>query len=207
MTLIPQVLTALTDELQKLPGIGPRTAERLGYFLLRAPVADVKKLGELLSTIRDQIITCEKCFNVATSSVCEICSDPRRNEAQVLVVEEPLDTVAIEKTNRFQGVYHVLGGVIDPLRGVGVEELRIAELIKRIENRISKSTDLEIILATNPSTEGETTAIYIRKIIKEKFPDHNIIITRLARGLPVGAELEYADPVTIMRSLEGRSSY
>lgn len=169
--------------------------------MLTKPEFDVKKLGEAVLGISENMKKCEKCFNYTEDTLCKICSDDHRNESILAVVEEPLDVIALEKSGGFSGIYHVLGGSISPIDGIGPEELRIGELLKRLEGeRFS-----EIILATNPDLEGEATAAYIKDKINQK--GLNIEITRIARGLPVGGDLEYADEVTLKRSLEGRKDY
>lgn len=203
MNTVPSTVVDLVDRLRRLPGIGPRSAERLAYHLLRAPKEDVQVLIGLITKLKEQVGFCSRCFNISESELCLICSDLNRRLDQIIVVEDVLDVMAIEKSGRFTGQYHVLGGVIDPLRGIGPEELRINELVKRVGDL----EQFEIILATNPSTEGETTAIYLRKLLRDLHPDEKFKITRIARGLPVGADVEYADPVTLSRSLEGRTNF
>lgn len=208
MSYIPKALLDLIDYLKRLPGIGPRTAERLGYHIFRMPVAEVRTLAKLIGQLSVNVMVCNTCFNLAESNSCGVCSDVKRDKGQIMVVEEPLDVVAIEKTRRYQGTYHVLGGVLDPLRGVGADELRVQELIMRMRDALDNDKDLEIILATNPSTEGETTALYLRNLIRESFSSPaKLKLTRIARGLPVGGDVEFADPITLSRSFEGRVDY
>ena len=200
--ILPRSLQNLIREFEKLPGIGPKTAGRLAYHLLRAPKSESLALSKAAGELKEKVITCQKCFNVAEESVCLICSDPTRDQSILCVVEEPLDVVAIEKTDAFKGRYHVLGGVISPVNGIGPEELRISELLStiKLEDKLK-----EIILGTNPNLEGEATAMYIaRKIVVIR---RDIRVSRLARGLPTGADLEYADNLTLKRSLEGRSDF
>jgi recombination protein RecR len=196
MVAVPEAVTRLVDELSRLPGIGPKTASRLAYYLLRAPVAQVEALGEAISTLRDRITFCSRCFNITEADPCPVCTDERRERQTVCVVEEPLDVLAIERTGEYHGLYHVLHGAISPVEGIGPDDLRIAELVER-----ARTAGIgEVILATNTSLEGEATAMYIqRQLLPLK-----LRVTRLARGLPVGGDLEYADAVTLARALEGR---
>lgn len=199
MQIIPQAVAKLIEEFGKLPGIGPRSAERLTFYLLRSDDATANKLGQAVQDLRRNIQFCQTCFNLADHSTCVICAHPGRDKAVIAVVEEPLDVVAVEKTGLYRGLYHVLGGVISPIDGIGPDHLQIKPLIARLQAGNIK----ELILATNPSTEGETTAMYIRQQI-ESFP---VKLTRLARGLPVGGDLEYADQITLGRALEGRQVF
>ena len=186
----------LIDELGRLPGIGPKSAQRLAFHLLQAETADVQRLATALTRVKEQVRFCAICFNVAESEQCRICRDPRRSDELICVVEEPKDVVAIERTGEFRGRYHVLGGAINPLEGVGPDNLRIKELMTRLASGEIK----ELILATDPNTEGEATATYLALIVKPM----GLTVTRLARGLPVGGDLEYADEVTLGRAFEGR---
>jgi len=186
----------LIDELGRLPGIGPKSAQRLAFHLLQAETADVQRLAAALTRMKEQVRFCSTCFNVAESEQCRICRDPRRSNELICVVEEPKDVVAIERTGEFRGRYHVLGGAINPLEGVGPDNLRIKELMTRLANGETK----ELILATDPNTEGEATATYLALIVKPM----GLTVTRLASGLPVGGDLEYADEVTLGRAFEGR---
>ncbi|MBM4401674.1 MAG: recombination protein RecR [Candidatus Cloacimonetes bacterium] len=197
----------LIDELQNLPSIGPKSAARLTYFLLRAPKERGQNLAEAILNLKEQTKTCEICFNVADSTPCEVCADNNRDHNVIMVVEEPMDVVAVERTGKFNGVYHVLGGVINPPAGIGPEELRIAELLKRLSAVVPPIR--EVILATNPTTEGEATAMYIAKQLRNLGTEQlrNLKITRIARGLPTGGDLEYADQTTLVKSLEGRVEY
>ena len=196
MAATPEAVTRLVDEFSRLPGIGPKTASRLTYYLLRAPVEQVQALGDAVLQLRERIQFCSRCFNITEADPCPVCSDVRREQHSICVVEEPLDVLAIERTGEYQGLYHVLHGAIAPVEGIGPEDLRIRELVMRVE----KEPVREVILATNPSLEGEATAMYVRR---QLFP-LRVRITRLARGLPVGGDLEYADAVTLARALEGR---
>lgn len=199
MQLIPESVERLIEEFGKLPGIGPRTAERLTFYLLRDERGLNDTLGQALKDLRVNLTSCQRCFNLSDQSTCKICEHPSRDQQTLVVVEEPLDVVAIEKTGAHQGLYHVLGGVISPMDGIGPDHLQIASLLRRLDTE----PIAEIVLATNPSTEGETTAMYIRKQLGER----SLRVTRLARGLPVGGDLEYADQVTLGRALQGRQTF
>jgi recombination protein RecR len=195
--MIARPITDLITELSKLPAIGPKSAQRLAYHVLRAPRTEAAKLAQAILDVKDKTVTCERCFNVAESSPCAICNDSRRDQSTVFVVEEPLDVMALEKTEAIKGVYHVLGSALSPLNNIGPDEIRARELEKRVrDEQIS-----EVIIATNPTMEGEATALYLSKLLRQ----HSVKITRIARGLPVGGDLEYADQVTLTRALEGRS--
>jgi recombination protein RecR len=186
----------LIDELGRLPGIGPKSAQRLAFHLLQADNADVQRLAAALTRVKEQVRFCSVCFNVAEAEQCRICRDARRSNELICVVEEPKDVVAIERTGEFRGRYHVLGGAINPLEGVGPDQLRVRELMTRLADGETK----ELILATDPNTEGEATATYLALIVKPM----GLTVTRLASGLPVGGDLEYADEVTLGRAFEGR---
>jgi recombination protein RecR len=192
----PEPVSRLIEALQRLPGIGPKTAQRLAFFLLKQPAEEVTRLAEALSQLRLLISHCRTCFNVTQEDPCRICADPRRDSRLLCVVEEPNDLLAIERTGEFRGRYHVLLGALSPLDGIGPEDLKVRELLSRLEGEPVE----EIILATNPSVEGEATAIYLAKLLKP----FALRITRIARGLPVGGDLEYADEVTLSKALEGR---
>jgi recombination protein RecR len=199
LALIPRSVEALIEEFGRLPGVGPRSAERLTFFLLRDATGQAERLGSVLGALRHNLTTCAICHNLTDTELCVICDDTQREPGLLAIVEEPLDVVAIEKTGLFRGRYHVLGGVISPIDGIGPDQLTIASLLSRIDDgEVS-----EVILATNPSTEGETTAMYIRRSLS----DRPIKVTRLARGLPVGGDLEYADQITLGRALEGRQAF
>lgn len=187
----------LIDELGRLPGVGPKGAQRIAFHLLRADNADVTRLAAALTRVRDEVRFCELCGNVAEASLCRICRDPRRDQALVCVVEEPKDVNAIERTREFRGRYHVLGGAISPIDGVGPDQLRIRELLARLGD----GTVTELILATDPNHEGEATALYLSRLVGQV---PGLTVTRLASGLPVGGDLEYADEVTLGRAFEGR---
>ena len=202
MSTLPKSVQNLINEFSKLPGIGPKTAQRLTFYLLRQPNLDLENFAQTLSNLHKNIVYCAICFNMAETDPCKICSDSKRNQSVICVVEDSLDVAAMDQISDFNGVYHVLGGVISPLEGVGPEDLKIKELT----DRLSKLTDGELILATNPSLEGEATAMYISKQLKlAKF--ERIKVTRLARGLPTGADLEYTDEYTLSKALEGRREY
>jgi len=202
---LPPTVQRLIDELARLPGVGPKTASRLAFYLLTKPNDDVRPLGEAVLDLRTGLVTCGTCFTVSTTSPCSVCADSTRDHATIAVVEEPLDLLALDRSG-FRGTYHVLGGVISPIDGIGPNELRIAELIERLKQ--SETPVAEIILATNPSLEGEATALHVKREVEalmEAKPNlAKVIMTRIARGLPMGSDLEYADDVTIARSLEGR---
>lgn len=201
MNLLPRSIKNLIEELSKLPGIGPKTAERLTFYLLRSSDEDIKKLGSAILNLKHKIKICQICFNLSENNPCNICSDQSRDKSKICVVEEPLDVLALEKTKAYNGFYHILGGVISPIEGIGPDDLRIKELLIRLKNNSNEIK--EIILATNPSLEGEATSMYLKKLLEPL----GIKITRIARGLPTGAELEYADEITLIRALEGRKDY
>jgi recombination protein RecR len=186
----------LIDELGRLPGVGPKSAQRIAFHLLAAEPADVERLAQVLRRVKDEVKFCTVCGNVAESDVCRICGDARRDPSVICVVEEPKDVVAIERTREFRGRYHVLGGAISPIDGVGPDDLRIRELMIRLRD----DAVTEIILATDPNLEGEATATYLARLLK----DMEVTLTRLASGLPVGGDLEYADEVTLGRAFSGR---
>jgi recombination protein RecR len=190
------VVQNLIDELGRLPGVGPKSAQRIAFHLLAADPADVNRLTEALKEVKDKVRFCGTCGNVAEAEECRICRDPRRDPHVICVVEESKDVVAIEKTREFRGRYHVLGGAISPIEGIGPEELRIRELMRRLAD----GEITELILATDPNLEGEATATYLARLVKPM----DITVTRLASGLPVGGDLEYADEVTLGRAFEGR---
>jgi len=189
-------LQDLIDELGRLPGIGPKSAQRLAFHILSADPIDVKRLAAVLGRVKDEVRFCVTCFNVSESEQCRICRDPKRSDEMLCVVEEPKDVVAVERTGEFRGRYHVLGGAINPLEGIGPDNLRIRDLM----TRLASGTVRELIIATDPNTEGEATATYIALLVKPM----GIAVTRLASGLPVGGDLEYADEITLGRAFEGR---
>jgi recombination protein RecR len=192
------IIQDLIDELGKLPGIGPKSAQRIAFHLVLSERVDVNRLVEVLRLVKEKVRFCSSCFNVAEEEECKICRDPRRENSTICVVEESKDVVAIERTREFRGKYHVLGGAISPIDGIGPEQLRIRELLARL----SDSNITEVIIATDPNLEGEATATYLARTIKPL----GIKISRLASGLPVGGDLEYADEVTLGRAFEGRRS-
>jgi recombination protein RecR len=190
------VIQDLIDELSRLPGIGPKGAQRIAFYLLAADESDVRRLAQVLVTMKDMVHFCRVCGNVAEADECRICRDPRRDLTVICVVEESKDVVAIERTREFRGRYHVLGGAISPIEGIGPDDLRIKELL----TRLADGTVTELILATDPNLEGEATATYLTRLVKSM----GLAVTRLASGLPVGGDLEYADEVTLGRAFEGR---
>ena len=186
----------LIQELNRLPGIGPKSAQRLAYHLVRLSPEEAHAFAEAIVGVKDHIILCSGCQNLTDIDPCPVCSDPRREGTQICVVEEPMDVLALERTRCYLGLYHVLHGVISPMNGIGPEDLKLKELLTRLENDSVK----ELIIATNPTLEGEATAMYIRRQIA----DHGMKVTHLARGLPVGGDLEYADELTLSRAFQGR---
>ena len=196
MAFYPEPVARLIDALQRLPGIGPKTAQRLTFFLLKRQIDEVRELSASLMAVKERIVYCSLCFNVTDQDPCRICADPARDGAVVCVVEEPNDLLAMERTGEFKGRYHVLLGALSPLDGIGPDDLKVRELLLRLESGEAR----EIILATNPNVEGEATALYLARLLRPL----GLRITRIARGLPVGGDLEYADQVTLSKSLEGR---
>jgi recombination protein RecR len=192
------IVQDLIDEFGRLPGIGPKSAQRITFHILQTPNFDVAHLSELLRDVRERVKFCDVCGNVSEQDRCGICRDPRRNETLICVVEDAKDVAAIERTREFRGLYHVLGGAISPIAGVGPDDLRITELMRRLAD----GTVQEVIIATNPNLEGEATATYLSRLLRTL----EISVTRLASGLPVGGDLEYADEVTLGRAFEGRRS-
>ena len=190
------VVQDLIDELGRLPGVGPKSAQRIAFHLLQADPVDVKRLAQVLVEVKDKVRFCRTCFNVAEADECRICLDTRRDPSLLCVVEEPKDVQAVERTREFRGRYHVLGGAISPIEGVGPDDLRVRELMQRLAD----GTVTELILATDPNLEGEATATYLARLVKPM----GLRVTRLASGLPVGGDLEYADEVTLGRAFEGR---
>jgi recombination protein RecR len=190
------IVQELIDELGRLPGIGPKSAQRIAFHIVQTENFDVSHLAEVLLTVRDKVRFCEICGNVSEEATCSICRDPRRNPALICVVEEAKDVVAIERTREFRGLYHVLGGAISPIDGVGPDDLRIRQLM----TRLADGTVQEVIIATDPNLEGEATATYLSRLLQTL----EIRVSRLASGLPVGGDLEYADEVTLGRAFEGR---
>jgi recombination protein RecR len=208
---IAKAVTALIEAFERLPGIGPKTAARLTYYLLAVPQSELDRLSQSVAGLKLNTKVCGECFNVAETDPCDICSDPQRDTTTICVVEHPLDVLALEKGGRYKGLYHVLGGVIDPLHNIGPEEIRINELMARLSQGLGEVK--EVILALNPNMEGEATCMYISKqftLLRQKASEGQAVeckITRLAHGLPVGADIEYADEMTLTRALEGRREY
>jgi recombination protein RecR len=192
----PEPVARLIDALQRLPGIGPKTAQRLTFFLLKRPADEVRELSEALMAVKERIVYCRVCFNVTDQDPCRICADPARETGLICIVEEPNDLLAMERTGEFRGRYHVLLGALSPLDGIGPEDLKIRELLARLD----AGGTTEVILATNPNVEGEATALYLAKLLRPL----GVRVTRIARGLPVGGDIEYADQVTLSKALEGR---
>jgi len=192
----PEPVARLIEALQRLPGVGPKTAQRMTFFLLKRPVEEVRELAESLVAVKERIVYCGTCFNVTDQDPCRICADPARDARVLCVVEEPNDLLAMERTGEFRGRYHVLLGALSPLDGIGPDDLKVRELLLRLE----QGETAEVILATNPNVEGEATALYLAKLLRPL----GLRVTRIARGLPVGGDLEYADQVTLSKALEGR---
>ncbi|HEY7523830.1 MAG TPA: recombination mediator RecR [Candidatus Limnocylindrales bacterium] len=200
-TTLIEPVARLIEAFARLPGIGPKTAQRLTFHLLRAPEGEARLLAAALVAVRDQVVFCERCFNISDQPLCPICRSPDRDDRRVCVVEEPLDVLALERTGEFKGVYHVLHGAISPIDGIGPERLRIRELLDRADHAKDDGEPWEeVILATNPTLEGEATAMYLA----ERLDGTVEVVSRIARGLPVGGDLEYADEVTLVRALQGR---
>jgi recombination protein RecR len=189
-------IARLVEELTRLPGVGPKTAQRLAFHLLKVPPEEARSLAEAIVEAREKVTFCARCFNFAQGELCEFCMDTRRDPTLVCVVERPQDIVAVERTGEFRGLYHVLGGAISPIDGIGPEELRVRELL----DRVRKEDIREIIVATNPRVEGEATAVYLANLLRPL----GVKATRIASGLPVGGDLEYADEITLGRALKGR---
>jgi len=207
--LIPKPIRDLIEAFERLPGIGPKTAARLTFYLLHVPQKELDRFSEAISNLKKKTVLCSICFNVSESDPCPICQDEMRDKSKICVVENPLDVLAIEKSGSYKGLYHVLHGAIDPLNNIGPDELKIKELLKRVQAPGIRAE--EIVLATNPNMEGEATAMYIARQIRDLQPPTSDLrplrITRIGRGLPVGGDLEYADEVTLTRALEGRREY
>jgi len=196
MSGMPAALSAVIEQLVRLPGVGTKTAQRLAFHLLKAPREDAAALADALLALKDRTRLCQRCFNLCEAELCGICQDPRRDGTLLCIVEEINDLMAIEKTREFRGSYHVLGGSLSPLDGRGPEQIRVKEMLGRLEG----SEVREVILATNPNVEGEATALYLLRVLKP----YALKVTRIARGLPMGGDLEYADEATLARALEGR---
>jgi recombination protein RecR len=200
MSDVAPPVAALVEEFSKLPGIGVKTAQRLTFFILRSPTDQARRLADAIMRVKESIIYCSRCFNLTETDPCPICSNPARDQDVICVVEEPLDVLALEKTGRYKGLYHVLHGALSPMNGIGPKDLRIAELLKRLEG----GTIHEVIMATNPGFEGDYTASTIKRDIQNELNVPELKVTALARGLPLGSDLEYADEDTLGRALEGR---
>lgn len=199
MNVLPKPVSRLVESFEKLPGVGPKTAQRLAFYLLHVPQEELDRFGENIAGLKKQTLLCSVCKNISEDDPCPVCGDVRRDHATICVVESPLDVISVERTGKYKGAYHVLHGAIDPLNNIGPDEIYIDDLVKRASHAS------EIILATNPNMEGEATAMYVTKQLKMKYPE--LKITRLAHGLPVGGDVEYADEVTLTRALEGRREY
>ncbi len=193
---LPRTVARLVEELIRLPGIGPKSASRLAYYLLRAPEEETRGLAEAILEMKQRVRYCSRCFNLTETDPCAICGDEGRDRTRICVVEQPLDVIALERTGRYRGVYHVLHGAISPVEGIGPEDLRIRELLARVRLQPVE----EVILATNPNLEGDVTAMYL----SQQLIPQGVRVTRLAHGLPMGGDLEYADEITLSRALEGR---
>jgi recombination protein RecR len=193
------IIQDLIDELGRLPGVGPKSAQRIAFHIIQSDRVDVSRLAEILKTVKERVKFCTTCGNISEEELCRICKDPRRDNSSICVVEESKDVLAIEKTREFKGKYHVLGGAISPIDGIGPENLRIKELM----TRLTQTQINEVIIATDPNLEGEATATYLTRLIKPL----GVKVSRLASGLPVGGDLEYADEITLGRAFEGRRSY
>jgi recombination protein RecR len=200
-TPVIEPVARLIEAFARLPGIGPKTAQRLTFHLLRAADAEARQLATALIAVRDQVVFCERCFNISDAPLCPLCRDAGRDQRRLCVVEEPLDVLALERTGEFKGLYHVLHGAISPIDGIGPDRLRIRELLDRAEEAKAAGEPFEeVILATNPTLEGEATAMYLDERLEASVE----IVSRIARGIPVGGDLEYADEVTLIRALQGR---
>ncbi len=204
MSVLPKSVENVINEFSRLPGVGPKSASRMTYHYLRSSRLDATKLANALLEMDKEVKSCTKCFNVSDKDVCDICSSKLRKQDKICVVEEPLDVVAFENSGIYDGLYFVLGGVISPAEGIGEDEIRFKELKARVDELLKDTDVLEVIIATNPSLEGEATASYVIDLFKEEFKEGKVKITRLAMGLPTGADLEYADRLTLKRALEGR---
>jgi len=201
---LPKAVTRVIEEFEKLPGVGPKSAQRLGFYLLHVPQSQLDSFAEALVNLKKNTVLCSICKNVGEEDPCWICSDPERNQDTICIVEDSLDVLAIERSGTYRGVYHVLHGVIDPLSNIGPDDIYIPQLLKRVQDNNLQ----ELIMATNPTMEGEATAMYIVGKIKNALGDGGgPLVTRIGRGLPIGADLEYADETTINRAMEGRREF
>lgn len=207
---IPKAIQNLIESFERLPGIGPKTAQRLTFYLLHVPQHELERFANSLLNLKKQTVMCSICFQIGETDPCEICSNKARDTSTICVVEHPLDVLALEKSGKYHGVYHVLHGKIDPLNNIGPDEIYIKQLFDRVSGnqRLGSAKISEVILATNPTMEGEATAMYITKQLRSQISNgKSVRITRIGRGLPVGADLEYADEVTLQRAMEGRQEY
>ncbi|HLG25812.1 MAG TPA: recombination mediator RecR [Candidatus Gracilibacteria bacterium] len=204
-SFLPQSIQKLIEEFSKLPGVGPKSAQRLTMHLLHSPESRVQGLADAVNGLKKGLQFCQRCWNIAEDSLCMICANGMRNQRQICVVEEILDVVAVEKTLEYKGVYHVLHGALSPVDGIGPEQLKVQALEDRIQVGVEEGTiqEYEIILATNPGLEGETTALYLMRLLQP----YDVRVTRIARGLPVGGDLDYADELTLTKALQGRAEY
>ncbi|MBI4054050.1 MAG: recombination protein RecR [Candidatus Doudnabacteria bacterium] len=200
MHILPRSIEKVIEELSKLPGIGPKSASRLTFYLYKLPSSQYQLFVDAITHLRTNVTSCEVCFNMAESSVCAICGDDKRKPALICAVEDPLDVLALEQTKKYDGVYHVLGGAISPIDGIGPEQLKIEELVERVKKLKKQNKEVEVILATNPSLEGDATSMYIAKQLKPL----DVRITKLARGIPVGGDLEYTDELTLSDAINFR---
>lgn len=205
-SFLPPSIQKAIDEFSRLPGIGPKSAQRLAIHLLHSPEMRISELAGAVSGVKVGLRFCDECFNIAEGEKCSFCADPRRQREQICVVEEILDVIALERTGQFKGLYHVLHGVLSPVDGIGPEQIKVEDLKRRVGETVAggiAANEMEIIIATNPSLEGETTAMYITKMLKPM----GVRVTRIGRGLPAGGDLDYADEVTLTRALAGRMEY
>ena len=201
MNILPKSVTRVVESFERLPGIGPKTAQRLAFYLLHVPEDEIKRFADSLTDLKSHTVLCSVCRNVTEQDPCSVCSDPRRDHTMICLVEQPTDVLAIEKTGAFHGVYHVLHGSIDPLNNIGPDEIYLSDLLKRMKNQTEPVK--ELIFAMNPTMEGEATAMYVQK----QLSGSGVKITRLAHGIPIGGDIEYADEVTLKRALEGRRDF
>ena len=209
---IPRAIQQTIESFERLPGVGPKTAQRLAFYLLHVPQVELDRFAASVSNLKKNTVLCSRCFSIDETNPCSICSDSKRDQTVICVVEQPLDVLALEKNGKYHGIYHVLHGKIDPLNNIGPDEIRIGELVRRVRAASADGSGepMEIILATNPTMEGEATAMYLAKQLKNGEPraeSGELKISRIGRGLPTGADLEYADPTTLDRAMDGRSHY
>lgn len=209
---LPKSVRALTEAFERLPGIGPKTAARLTYYLLQAPLTETQRFAQSLLALKSETKICSICKNIDDVEPCSICTDANRDSSLICVIEKPLDLIALEKSGKYRGLYHILGGSISPLNNIGPDEIYVGELVKRLTSSVEPASSVggrptikEVILATNANLEGETTSMYLAKLIKQIAPA--VKVTRIGRGLPVGSDIEYADEVTLERAMEGRNEY